>query len=79
MDFFGQEPPKMNFEGQKTIKTRCGTFCSMILIFNISIVFLIHLVSMFITDKYLDLTEYTREEQDRGHSDYELTNYLIAF
>ena len=65
----------MNFEGQQTIKTGCGICCSTWLIINFLFIFSQHLWSMCVDYEYLDLDEYTLEEQDRGFSEYELTNY----
>ena len=69
MDFFSQEPPKMNFEGKNSIKTPSGICCSTLLIVYFCIIFGRHLTSMYGGEKYIDLDEYTHEEQDRGFSE----------
>ena len=69
MDFFGQEPPKMNFEGRKTIKTRWGIFVSTMLSMEFLYMLIIHLGTMYGVGNYIDLDEYTLEEQDRGFSE----------
>ena len=78
MDLFGQETPMMNFEGKKTIQTGCGTCCSIFIRICLAQTFINFIWSKY-NPNYNDLNDYTHEEQDRGVSDFELTDYLIAF